>query len=102
MNIIGGKCYEMHAFHSRKGTGISLSHEEELPMMTSIRKEVREFMHAAETLLGPMVGRLELNQDERGMIGLYIQQVAEKFPDEYHAGRVGGGERDKSAPAVCP
>ena len=52
-------------------------------------------MQAAETLLGPMVERLELNQDERGMIGLYVQQVAEKFPDEYHPGHAGGGERDR-------
>jgi hypothetical protein len=71
-------------------------------MMKSIRKEVREFMQAAETLLGPMVGRLELNQDERGMIGLYVQQVAEKFPDHHQLDHGGGGERDKNAPAGCP
>ena len=51
------------------------------PTMRSIRKEVREFMHAAETLLGPIIGCGDLNQDERDVIGLYIQQIREKFPD---------------------
>ena len=55
-------------------------------MMKSIRKEVREFMHAAETLLGPVVNRAELNQDERDIIGLYIQQVTERFLERPDAG----------------
>lgn len=71
-------------------------------MMRSIRKEVREFMQAAERLLGPMVTRLELNQDERDMIGLYIQEVTEKFSDECHAGHAEGGERDTNTPTVYP
>jgi hypothetical protein len=52
------------------------------PMMESIRKEVREFMHAAETLLGPIIGGADLSQDERDVIWLYIQQITEKFPDQ--------------------
>lgn len=55
-------------------------------MMKSIRKEVREFMRAAETLLGPVVNCTELNQDERDIIGLYIQQVTERFPERPDAG----------------
>jgi hypothetical protein len=71
-------------------------------MMRSIRKEVGEFMLAAERLLGPMVARLELNQDERDMIGLYIQEVSEKFPDECHASHAKGGKRDTNTPTVYP
>jgi hypothetical protein len=51
-------------------------------MMQAIRKEVREFMHAAETLLGPVVGATDLSQDERDVIGLYIQQITEKFQNQ--------------------
>ena len=39
-------------------------------------------MHAAETLLGPVVGATDLSQDERDVIGLYIQQITEKFPNQ--------------------
>jgi hypothetical protein len=53
------------------------------PMMHSIRKEVRAFMHAAETLLGPIQGGL--SRDERGVISLYIHQIMEKYPDEEDA-----------------
>ena len=50
MNIIAGKRSEVHGFHSRKDTEPidkgpeSPFHTEDLPMMKSIRKEVREFM----------------------------------------------------------
>ncbi len=71
-------------------------------MIRSIRKEVREFMQAAETLLGPMVTRLELNQDERDMIDLYIQEVSEKFSDECHAGHAEVGKRGANTPTVYP
>jgi hypothetical protein len=60
--------------------------EENFPMMNSIRKEVRDFMHAAETLLGPVINRAELSQDERDLIGLYIQQVTERFSERPDAG----------------
>jgi len=52
------------------------------PMMRSIRKEVRAFMHAAETLRGPVVEGTGMSQDERDVIGLYIQQITEKFPQQ--------------------
>ena len=52
------------------------------PTMRSIRKEVRAFMHAAETLLGPDVEGTALSQDERDVIALYIQQITEKFPEQ--------------------
>lgn len=62
--------------------GLMRSRADRFPMMRSIRKEVRVFMQAAETLLGPMIGRAELSQDERDVIGLYIQHMSGKFPDD--------------------
>jgi hypothetical protein len=76
----GGGAVDHAPFNGEPGNGLGPSQEDRFPMMRSIRKEVRQFMHAAETLLGPFVGQGELSQDERGIIDLYIQQIVEKFP----------------------
>ena len=45
-------------------------------MMQAIRKEVREFMHAAETLLGPVVGAAVFAiLDERLSTSLELREV---------------------------
>lgn len=79
MNISTDKVFKLPEPLNREEAAIR---SDRFPMMRSIRKEVRQFMHAAETLLGPIVAVTDLSQDERDVIGLYIHQIMEKFPDQ--------------------
>lgn len=44
----------------------------------TIRAEVKTFCAAAETLLSPVLLRSLLNEEERGMISLYMENLQEK------------------------
>jgi hypothetical protein len=80
MNISTDKVFKLSEALNR--TEEAAIRSDRFPMMRSIRKEVRQFMHAAETLLGPIVAVTDLSQDERDVIWLYIHQIMEKFPDQ--------------------
>jgi len=51
-----------------------------VPPMTplSLRPEIKAFCDATETLLSPVLLRSPLNQEELGMIRLYMQSLEEK------------------------
>jgi hypothetical protein len=49
-----------------------------LPPM-AIRTEVRTFCAAAETLLSPALLQFPLNEEEQGMIRLYLENLQEKY-----------------------
>jgi hypothetical protein len=56
--------------------------------MQTIREEVQAFVRATETLLSPIMLGRPLNEDERGMVAMCGQSLAERyskaedFPDE--------------------
>ena len=47
--------------------------------MMPIRPEVEVFLHAAETLLSPILLGKTLNDDEKGMVVMYVQNLTEKY-----------------------
>ncbi|MGD9726247.1 MAG: hypothetical protein AB7G68_20665 [Nitrospiraceae bacterium] len=57
-----------------------------LPPM-AIRTEVRTFCAAAETLLSPVLLQFPLNEEEQGMIRLYLENLQEKILTDACASR---------------
>jgi hypothetical protein len=49
--------------------------------MLPIRKEVQAFVRLSETLLSPVLLDGPLNEDERGLVAMYIQNLAEKYTE---------------------
>jgi hypothetical protein len=47
--------------------------------MLTIRDEVRAFIHATEKFLSPMMLRTPLNEDERYIVAMCAQNLAEKY-----------------------
>jgi len=48
--------------------------------MEIIRKEVQAFVRASEKLLSPVILGHPLNENERDLVAMYIQNLAEKYP----------------------
>ena len=48
--------------------------------METIRPEVQAFVSAAETLLSPIMLGRPLNEDERDIVAMCAQNLAEKYP----------------------
>lgn len=53
----------------------------------TLRTEVRTFCAAAETLLSPVLLRFPLNEEEQGMISLYLENLREKLLTDACASR---------------
>jgi hypothetical protein len=47
--------------------------------MQSLRKEVQAFVHASETLLSPVILGQPLNEDEWGMVLMYVQNLVTEY-----------------------
>jgi hypothetical protein len=50
--------------------------------MLTIRQEVQEFVRATERLLSPIILGNALNEDERELIAMCAQNLAEMYPSE--------------------
>ena len=48
--------------------------------MLTIREEVQAFVRATEMLLSPIMLGKALNEDERDMVAMCAQSLAQKFP----------------------
>ena len=48
--------------------------------MKTIRPQVQAFVRATETLLSPIILGRPLNEDERDMVAMCVQSLAEKYP----------------------
>jgi hypothetical protein len=64
--------------------------------METIRKEVQAFVQVTEKLLSPVYLGEALNEDERDLVAMCVQNLAEKYPVSMAKLR---GANDRTKPA---